>query len=402
MTTPAIRTVREDDDVHVIEARIAFGGPFNGRDTYGTLFSARTDFGLDLHPQGIPVLYNHGFDPDFGLHPLGFTEPTSAFRVADDGVWVRMQLDKRQRYYATRVRPLLDSDGLGVSQGSAEHSVDIDARTGEVMAWPLHEISLTPTESNPWSAIAARTGETLRIVAARAENAEGQASGPPEGGKDRKDIPAEDFAGPDKSFPIVDQASVDSAAHLVGRAADPEAVKARIIAIAKRKGLKAPDAWKGERSATRTASADAAQAASIIQQLFWLRGAEAGEADQVAMIQAAIDAVTEFMEAEAAEPEPEADPVAYMSAARSGRRNSAGDQAHIDAIHQHATALGASAHSGDEAEGGSDDGEAEAARSGDPVRAIRFVRPVDPDEERQRLSLLAAEAGETAYRSFTA
>ena len=149
-------------------------------------------------------------------------------------------------------------------------------------------------------------------------------------------------------------------------------------------------------------SSDAATGAGILQSLFWLRGCEAGEADQVAMLDTAIGSLQDFIRAESEEPDPDIDAPAYMSAVRAGARNSAGDQAHIDAIHQHATALGASAHSGDEAEGGSDDGEAEAARSGDPVRAIRFVRPVDPDEERQRLSLLAAEAGETAYRSFTA
>jgi hypothetical protein len=57
---------------------------------------------------------------------------------------------------------------------------------------------------------------------------------------------AADFAGPDESFPIVDQADVDAAAHLVGRAANPEAVKSRIKAIAKKKGLSVPTAWQGE------------------------------------------------------------------------------------------------------------------------------------------------------------
>lgn len=53
-----------------------------------------------------------------------------------------------------------------------------------------------------------------------------------------------DFAGPHQSFPIKTQADVDSAAKLIGHADDPEAVKARIKAIAKRKGLSIPEAWK--------------------------------------------------------------------------------------------------------------------------------------------------------------
>ncbi len=53
-----------------------------------------------------------------------------------------------------------------------------------------------------------------------------------------------DFAGPGTSFPIQKQADVDAAAHLIGHAANPEAVKSKIISIAKRKGLSIPDSWK--------------------------------------------------------------------------------------------------------------------------------------------------------------
>ncbi|HLG72144.1 MAG TPA: hypothetical protein VFE42_20690 [Chloroflexota bacterium] len=62
--------------------------------------------------------------------------------------------------------------------------------------------------------------------------------------KDREKIPDEDFAGPNKTYPIVTQADVDDAARLIGHADDPEAVKRKIIAIAKRKGFDIPDAWK--------------------------------------------------------------------------------------------------------------------------------------------------------------
>lgn len=70
------------------------------------------------------------------------------------------------------------------------------------------------------------------------------------GGVDRETIPDEDFAGPDRSYPIVTPADVEDAASLVGKAGDPDAVKRKIIAIAKRKGgafvAKLPEAWKGE------------------------------------------------------------------------------------------------------------------------------------------------------------
>ena len=59
----------------------------------------------------------------------------------------------------------------------------------------------------------------------------------------RDEMSASDFAGPNQSFPIKTQADVDAAAHLIGKADDPAKVKANVIKIAKRKGLKLPDAW---------------------------------------------------------------------------------------------------------------------------------------------------------------
>lgn len=74
----------------------------------------------------------------------------------------------------------------------------------------------------------------------------------------RDQLPAADFAGPARSFPITDQDDVDSAARLIGHADDPAAVRRRIIAIAKRKGLHLPDAWAKEAgmSEATTKSAD--------------------------------------------------------------------------------------------------------------------------------------------------
>lgn len=64
----------------------------------------------------------------------------------------------------------------------------------------------------------------------------------PQSERDKMDT--SDFAGPDESFPIKTQADVDAAKRLIGKAKNPDAVKAKIIAIAKRKGLTIPDAWQ--------------------------------------------------------------------------------------------------------------------------------------------------------------
>ncbi len=73
------------------------------------------------------------------------------------------------------------------------------------------------------------------------------------GGVDRDKLPNEDFAGKDRSFPIVTPQDVADAARSIGRAGDDnfsaDQLKANIIRIAKRKGAafeaKLPDAWKG-------------------------------------------------------------------------------------------------------------------------------------------------------------
>lgn len=84
------------------------------------------------------------------------------------------------------------------------------------------------------------------------------------GGTDRDKIPAEDFAGKNRSFPIVIPKDVHDAAASIGRAGDgnypPDKLKANIIAIATRKGPKfvdqLPDAWKDDGKASKEAAGE--------------------------------------------------------------------------------------------------------------------------------------------------
>lgn len=64
--------------------------------------------------------------------------------------------------------------------------------------------------------------------------------------KERDSYDAADFAGPDRSFPITTQGQLDAAAHLIGHAANPAAVKAKAKRIAKRKGFTLPKAWQDD------------------------------------------------------------------------------------------------------------------------------------------------------------
>lgn len=80
------------------------------------------------------------------------------------------------------------------------------------------------------------------------------------GGVDRDRLDAGDFAGPDRSFPIVTPGDVSDAASSLGRTKhDPAQVKSRIISIAHRKGpsfvAQLPDSWTHD-SSKETAVAD--------------------------------------------------------------------------------------------------------------------------------------------------
>ena len=86
------------------------------------------------------------------------------------------------------------------------------------------------------------------------------------GGVDRDKIPAADFAGHDRSYPIVKPGDVSDAASSIGRAGSgnysADELKRRIIAIARRKGdafiAELPQKWRDEMEGDRKAAAKAA------------------------------------------------------------------------------------------------------------------------------------------------
>jgi len=62
--------------------------------------------------------------------------------------------------------------------------------------------------------------------------------------KQRDALPDSAFCGPNRTFPIIDRQDVESASHLYGRADNPEAVKACVIAKAKARGWPIPATWQ--------------------------------------------------------------------------------------------------------------------------------------------------------------
>jgi HK97 family phage prohead protease len=71
--------------------------------------------------------------------------------------------------------------------------------------------------------------------------------------KEREKIPDSIFCGPNKTYPIEDQGDVDSAARLIGKADNPDAVKACVIRKAKAHGWTIPAAWEAKKDAAKHA-----------------------------------------------------------------------------------------------------------------------------------------------------
>jgi len=153
-------TTLKDGSLQVEGVGIPFGGPVNGKDLHGQFFSNKTDFAWDLIPDGQrPLLYQHGLDSTMKTNVIG---RWSVKKVDDAGVWVRAQLDARNEYI-DEIKELLDSEALGLSSATMGHLVKVSAKTGEILRWPVVELSLTPNPANPSAYVVKTVGEVAPV-----------------------------------------------------------------------------------------------------------------------------------------------------------------------------------------------------------------------------------------------
>ena len=137
---------RKDGTLEVRGLGIPFGGPINGKDLHGQFFSAKTDFAWDLIPDGArPLLYQHGLDDTVKTEVVG---RWGVEKVDSKGVWVRAQLSARSSYL-NEIKELLTEDALGLSSATMGHLVKVNQKNGEILTWPVVELSLTPNPANP-------------------------------------------------------------------------------------------------------------------------------------------------------------------------------------------------------------------------------------------------------------
>jgi HK97 family phage major capsid protein len=120
-----------------------YGVVFGGADLEGETFTKETDFWLDRITRTPPVLYQHGRDEKLRTVVLG----KGTISDADDiGLWVETQIALAEKY-AGAIRELAGKGLLGWSSGTAGH---LAVRDGNVIkAWPIVEMSLTPTPAEP-------------------------------------------------------------------------------------------------------------------------------------------------------------------------------------------------------------------------------------------------------------
>lgn len=141
--------------------------PPNPRDLHEQYFNAKTERFPEQYPvEGLPVLYNHGYDPRMGAVKMGFLE------IAEEqeaGLWVQAQLNRHKEWLqlienmnnrrnlnldkssmnnkatvlVESIDELVKSEVLMWSSGAEPSSVRV-AKDGHIAVWYLKEGSLTP------------------------------------------------------------------------------------------------------------------------------------------------------------------------------------------------------------------------------------------------------------------
>lgn len=142
---------------------IPYGGPMAGKDLQGEAFGPDTDLALEWFPEeGRPVIFDHGLDEGMKTALVGRQIERAA---QDAGHWVKVQLDKRNRYFE-QISQMVKQGALSFSSGSLGHLVKTDT-DGNIKSWPWVELSLTPTPANPDATVyAVKASEAIEHIAA--------------------------------------------------------------------------------------------------------------------------------------------------------------------------------------------------------------------------------------------
>jgi len=127
---------------------VPYGGPYDGgTDYHGEFFTRDTDLWLDKFPKR-PIVYYHGFEDPL---PEIIGEELEWWRD-EEGVWFKVRLDKT-REYARRVYEAAKKGLATASSGAIGHLVRTK-ENGEIVVWPIGEISLMDESKRPANPLA--------------------------------------------------------------------------------------------------------------------------------------------------------------------------------------------------------------------------------------------------------
>jgi hypothetical protein len=138
-----ITTIKAVNDWTLDVLAIPFGGPNGGKDSQGEFFDKDTNFYFDKFASPM-ITYYHSYTPDG--KPQGDPEVIGKAvgrEVKEDGVWVRVMLDKASQY-AKRVWEAAKQKMAAASSGTIEHIRRADL-TGRIRHWPFVELALFDT-----------------------------------------------------------------------------------------------------------------------------------------------------------------------------------------------------------------------------------------------------------------
>lgn len=141
--------VKAMEDGRIEGHLVRFGNPDASakRDVFT---KADTDFDINPEQDESTIYYNHGFDEVLKKKALGNNK--AAIGVDDVGVWIKAQLDMRDKYERA-IYELAKAGKLGWSSGAPGHLVErkaIGDNAHLVTKWPLgKDASLTPIPADP-------------------------------------------------------------------------------------------------------------------------------------------------------------------------------------------------------------------------------------------------------------
>lgn len=123
----------------LLEVKVSYYGHKAGKDSHGEFFSPNTDFDPENFPAP-PLLYYHGFDAQGKkMGKPAVTGKFQARRVGTDGHYLTYKLKNTK--YADAQWDAAQAQKCVVSPGTIGHLIRKDAKSGELLYWPLAEIS---------------------------------------------------------------------------------------------------------------------------------------------------------------------------------------------------------------------------------------------------------------------